>query len=115
MGIAYLPRSVGVSSPRMEKGLNCEFIVWTNVYVDAAYSELCNVVRCSPDTLISDLVEKKYGRHIAGVRQTVEAVGAPEAVVVTCRRKPGRWPSRSCSAAWSVQARWPRGAPFPDR
>jgi hypothetical protein len=46
---------------------------WTDVYVDAVYSDLRDGVRDKPDTLISAL-ETRYGRRIAEIRQDILAV-----------------------------------------
>ena len=89
LGCPVGSRWLRISSLRMDKGRGSEPIGWTDVYVEAAYSELRNVVRHSPDTLISDLIEKKYGRHIAEVRQTVEAIGIPETLADDLRAKVG--------------------------
>ena len=62
---------------------------WTDVYVDAAYADLRNVVRRSPQTLISALIEKRYGRLAAEIRQTVEAIGLPDAIAVELHAEPG--------------------------
>ena len=48
-------------------------IGWTDVYVDAAYADLRDVVRESPHVLISDLIESRYGRRVDEIRQDVEA------------------------------------------
>ena len=49
-------------------------IGWTDVYVDPAYAELRDIVRDHPHALISDLIEQRYGRRIAEIRQDVQAV-----------------------------------------
>ena len=48
-------------------------IGWTDVYVDAAYADLRDVVRESPHVLISDLIESRYGRRVDEIRQDVKA------------------------------------------
>jgi DNA-binding GntR family transcriptional regulator len=49
-------------------------IGWTDVYVDAAYSELRDIVPERPEELISSMIESRYGRRIAEIRQDVQAV-----------------------------------------
>lgn len=63
-----------ISSLRMSTSSGSVPIGWTDVYVDPAYSDLRNVVRKHPDVLISDLIEQRYGRRIAEIRQDVQAV-----------------------------------------
>jgi GntR family transcriptional regulator len=52
-------------------------IGWTDVYVGAAYADLRDVVRQFPDVLIGALIESRYGRRIAEIRQDVHAVLIP--------------------------------------
>jgi DNA-binding GntR family transcriptional regulator len=88
LGCAAGARWLRISSLRMDKARASEPIGWTDVYVDAAYAELRAIVRKSPETLISTLIEKKYGRHIAEVRQTIEAVGVPASLAEELKAKP---------------------------
>ena len=44
-------------------------IGWTDVYIDPAYAEIGELVRASPGTLISSLIEARYGRRIAEIQQ----------------------------------------------
>lgn len=50
---------------------------WTDVYVDPQYDEIADRVRAAPDTLISTLIEKRYGRRVAEIRQVVRAILIP--------------------------------------
>ena len=52
----------------------------TRVYVAAAYADIPKLLRRAPRTLISTLIESNYGRRIADVEQTVQAVGLPAAL-----------------------------------
>lgn len=47
---------------------------WTDVYVDPQYDEIAEAVRGAPDTLVSTLIEKRYGRRVAEIRQVVRAI-----------------------------------------
>jgi GntR family transcriptional regulator len=67
-------RWLRISSLRLDGRPASAPIGWTDVYVIAAYSELRKLVRKSPDTLISSLIESRYGRRIAEVRQDIHAV-----------------------------------------
>ncbi|HEU0203879.1 MAG TPA: GntR family transcriptional regulator [Burkholderiaceae bacterium] len=89
LGSAVGSRWLRISSLRLDQAHTAEPIGWTDVYVEAAYADLRTIVRKSPQTLISDLIEKKYGRHIAEVRQTIEAVGVPAELAEELKSKPG--------------------------
>ena len=68
LGCAGGTRWLRISSLRMGGGRKARPICWTDVYLDAAYSEIGDLVRESPETLISSLVEARYGRVIARIR-----------------------------------------------
>ena len=66
-------RWLRISSLRVEADDEGSPIGWTDVYVDPAYAEIGKIVRKSPDTLISSLIESRYGRRVAEVRQDIRA------------------------------------------
>lgn len=70
-------RWLRISSLRMDGGDRRRPICWTDVYVDPAYADLGEMVRESPDMLISSLIEARYGRAIARIRQEIEAISLP--------------------------------------
>lgn len=78
LGCAGGTRWLRVSSLRMDGGRKPRPICWTDVYVDAAYAEVGALVRESPGTLISSLIEERYGRAIARIRQEVHALCLPK-------------------------------------
>lgn len=78
LGCAPGRRWLRISSLRMNGEPGAAPIGWTDVYVDAAYGDLRKVVCESPDVLISDLLESRYGRRVAEIRQDVHAVLVPE-------------------------------------
>jgi DNA-binding GntR family transcriptional regulator len=53
-------------------------IGWTDVYVDPEYVEIGELVKAEPDTLVSTLIERRYGRRVAEIRQVVRAVSIAE-------------------------------------
>ena len=53
-------------------------MVWTAVYVNAAYSELPALARLNPLVLLSTLIEKEYGEKCLEVTQKISAVPLPE-------------------------------------
>jgi DNA-binding GntR family transcriptional regulator len=68
-------RWLRISSLRMSDGTP---MGWTDAYIDPAYAELAELVRASPRTLISSLIEARYGRRIAQIHQEIQAVALPE-------------------------------------
>lgn len=64
-----------ISSLRMEDSTpKARPICWTDLYVDAAHSDIAKLVRKSPEVLISSLIEARYGRAIARIRQEISPV-----------------------------------------
>src|SRR5215207_3569040 len=82
LGCAPGTRWLRVSSLRMNGEPGAPPIGWTDVYVDAAYADLRDVVRESPAVLISNLIESRYGRRVAEIRQDVQAVLVPAKLAV---------------------------------
>lgn len=74
LGCAGGTRWLRISSLRMDGGKKSRPICWTDVYVDATYADIDTLVRESPETLISSLIERRYGRRIARIRQDVQAI-----------------------------------------
>jgi DNA-binding GntR family transcriptional regulator len=77
LGCAVNREWLCVSSLRRTGEEGAPPIAWTDAYVDAAYADLAEAIRSSPDVLISGLIEKRYGRTIANIRQDVDAVLVP--------------------------------------
>ena len=77
LGCAPGSRWLRISSLRLNGEPNAAPIGWTDVYVDAAYAELRDIVRECPDVLISSLIEFRFGRRIAEIRQEIQAVLLP--------------------------------------
>ena len=73
-GCAGGSRWLKISSLRMDGGKKRRPLCWTDVYIDPAYADIANLVRESPEALISSLIETRYGRRIARIRQDVRAV-----------------------------------------
>jgi DNA-binding GntR family transcriptional regulator len=78
-----------ISSLRMDGGKKSRPLCWTDVYIDAAYADIGELVRESPETLISSLIESRHGRRIARIRQDVRAVGMPKDLGETLRSEAG--------------------------
>jgi len=89
LGCEVGTRWLRISSLRMEGGRKARPICWTDVYLDAAYAEIGAMVRASPGTLISSLVEQRYGRSIARIRQEVRAMSLPKSLAGELHAEPG--------------------------
>lgn len=66
-----------ISSLRLDGDAGSLPIGWTDVYVDPAYADIGDLVRESPSLLISSLIESRYGRRIAEIRQDIQATAVP--------------------------------------
>jgi DNA-binding GntR family transcriptional regulator len=64
-------RWLRVSSLRIDGDRESPPVGWTDVYIDPAYTEVAEAARAQPDTLISALIEARYGRCIAEIQQDV--------------------------------------------
>ncbi|MEJ8822373.1 GntR family transcriptional regulator [Variovorax humicola] len=62
-----------VSSLRLIGDESAAPVGWTDVYIDPAYTDIAELAKASPDTLISSLIEERYDRHIAEIQQDVRA------------------------------------------
>lgn len=80
LGCAPGSRWARISSLRMDVRRNEVPICWTDVYMAEEYGDLRKTVRRAPETLVSSLIEKKYGRITAAVHQSIEAVALPAAI-----------------------------------
>ena len=89
LGCAPGTRWLRISSLRMNGELGAAPIGWTDAYVDPAYADLRDVVRDSPDVLISDLIESRYGRRVAEIRQDIQAVMVPANLASELKVEPG--------------------------
>lgn len=69
-----------IASIRQDAAKTAPPVCWTDNYVDLAYSGLRKLVRKYPYALISELIEKQYGRSSAEVFQSITAVGVPAGV-----------------------------------
>jgi GntR family transcriptional regulator len=67
-------RWLRVSSLRIDGDRESPPVGWTDVYIDPAYTEVAEAARTQPDTLISSLIEARYGRCIDEIQQGVQAV-----------------------------------------
>ncbi|MDM0021051.1 GntR family transcriptional regulator [Variovorax saccharolyticus] len=56
-------------------------IGWTDVYIDPSYAEIGDLVRASPDALISSLIAERYDRQIAEIHQDVRAFAITDAAM----------------------------------
>lgn len=89
LGCAVGRRWLCISSLRLDGEAGSPPIGWTDVYIDAAYESLRDTVRKAPDTLISDLIEARFGRRAAEIRQDIEAVLIPDQLAKQLRVERG--------------------------
>lgn len=82
-------RWLRISSLRMDGGKKSRPIGWTDVYVQASYTEVPAMVQESPETLISSLIEARYGRRIARIQQEVNAVSMPRELAEPLKAEAG--------------------------
>jgi len=80
MGCAGGTRWQRISSLRMDGGKKRRPLCWTDVYIDPSFADIADLVRASPETLISSLIETRYGRRIVRIRQEVRAVSLSPAL-----------------------------------
>jgi DNA-binding GntR family transcriptional regulator len=83
------PGSRWLASIRQGSESNDAPICWTDSYVPAAYSDLRKLVRHDPIPLISELIEKYYGRRSAEVHQSITAVGVASELSEVLQVEPG--------------------------
>lgn len=89
LSCAFGTRWLRISSLRLDGRPNSAPIGWTDVYVDVAYSELREIVSASPQELISSLIESRYGRRIAEIRQDIQATLVPPVLAEDLKVDPG--------------------------
>lgn len=82
-------RWLRISSLRMDGVAGSPPIGWTDVYIEPAYTEIGEIVRESPGTLISSLIESRYGRRIAEIRQEIRAATVPEGLAAALQVEAG--------------------------
>ena len=77
-----------ISSVRMD-GKDSPPVGWTDAYIDPAFADIAETVKSSPDTLISALIEERYGHRIAQIRQEIHAMAITEAMAKHLQVAPG--------------------------
>lgn len=82
-------RWLRISSLRMDGGKKGRPIGWTDVYIDPAYADVGPMVREAPQTLISELIESRYGRRIARIGQDIRASTVPTALAEALKADAG--------------------------
>ena len=77
-----------ISSLRVDSGKQ-QPVGWTDVYLDSQYAEIAETVRSEPDALISTLIERRFGRRVAEIRQVVRAIAIAGPVAEMLKVQPG--------------------------
>lgn len=85
IGGAAGKRWLRISSLRLEEGSDDNPVGWTDVYVDAVFAGIAELVRANPETLVSTLIEAHYGRRIAAIRQEIRAALVPASLAPALR------------------------------
>lgn len=85
LGCAVGRRWLRISSLRLNGKDRSAPVGWTDVYLDEAYAELRQAIEDSSDTLISTLIETRYGRRITEIRQEIEGIIVPDELVERLR------------------------------
>lgn len=78
LGCAGGTRWLRISSLRLDSPTRPRPLGWTDVYVDEQYVEVGDLVRRSPQVLVSSLIEQRWGRAIARIQQQVRAIALPK-------------------------------------
>jgi DNA-binding GntR family transcriptional regulator len=73
-------RWLRISYLRVDDGKKNLPIGCTDVYVDASYSDIGEMVQAAPEMLISSLIETRYGRRVAQIQQDIKPVLISRAV-----------------------------------
>jgi GntR family transcriptional regulator len=96
-----------ISSLRMEDGPDGQPMGWTDIYADPAHEGLDDHVRAAPDTLVSTVIEQRYGRRVAEIVQEVRAIALSAPMAKRLRMESG-------SAALQIVRRYmdAKGAAF---
>ncbi|SFD72482.1 GntR family transcriptional regulator [Paracidovorax konjaci] len=90
LGCAPGSRWLRISSLRLEADADGGLPVgWTDVYVDPAYEAVGTMVRQEPGTLICALIESRYGRRIAEIRQEIHAATVAGTLAEKLQLAPG--------------------------
>lgn len=89
--IACAPGSrwLHIASIRQGSAPGAPPVCWTDSYVNTAYSDLSKLVREDPKPLISELIEKHYGKRSAEVHQTISAVAISPPLAEALQVTPG--------------------------
>ncbi|ABD67775.1 transcriptional regulator, GntR family [Rhodoferax ferrireducens T118] len=89
IGCAPGSRWLHIASIRQDSDKSAPPVCWTDTYVNTAYSDLSQLVRQDPTPLISELIEKHYGRRSAEVHQTISAVTISPLLAEELQVEPG--------------------------
>ena len=87
LGCAMGKRWLRISSLRLDAA--AVPVGWTDVYLDLAFKDIAQIVRQNPETLISTLIESRFGRRIAAIRQDIRGAVIPAAMAPVLDVKAG--------------------------
>lgn len=82
-------RWVRISTLRYESEDLTRPIARLDIYIDPAYADVAETARNTPNVLVSSLIEAKYGRRIARIRQVVDAIAVPDEIAEQLQAEAG--------------------------
>ncbi len=82
-------RWLRISSLRIDGDRASAPIGWTDVYINADYTDIAEAARKEPDVLVSALIEKRYGTTIHEIQQNVHATLISDAMAARLRVQAG--------------------------
>lgn len=64
-------------------------VAWLDIYIEPAYAGAAQTAHHCPNTLVSSLIEERYGLRIARVKQSVDAIGVPSSKAAVLKTAAG--------------------------
>jgi GntR family transcriptional regulator len=89
LGCAGGSRWLRISTLRFDTANRRRPVACLDVYIDPAYSEVAETARRSPNVLISSLIESRFGRRIARIKQAVDAIAVPKTMAEVLKVEAG--------------------------
>lgn len=82
-------RWLRLSSLRFDSSDRKRPVGWLDIYLDPAYADVADAARRSPNALVSSLIETRYGRRIARIRQVIDATAVPRTMAEALKVEAG--------------------------
>ncbi|MEQ1596901.1 MAG: GntR family transcriptional regulator [Casimicrobium sp.] len=78
-----------ISSLRLGEASDELPVGWTDVYVDARFTDVATLARDHPGVLVSSLIEQRYGLQIAAIEQDIQGGVVPKALAKALQAEAG--------------------------